>query len=582
MFSPGCQKDDTTYIPEFSITADKNKGLTTDQIKFKINPEDNIPRNEKIHCRWDWNNDSVFDTKFSDDLEFRHRFFKPGEYNVLCQVLSISGGKKMKSIKIVIDQGYSAPVADFQISPETGHFMIDFLFDAGCTNDYEDSIETLRFRWDFEDDGIWDTQFSNETVINHTFGKTGVFKVILNVVDPSNRSGNITKTVIVHRRDTCIVPEFIWHSETGRVGDTFTFDAGASYYMDDTSKILNYKWFFPEAEYIGDTVEAVIEHKFRFPGPNIVRLVVEDGIGLQNSIEKELFIIDENTPPRPVLIAPIKYGNVETQFYLNTWESIDDFTPSSELLIRWDFDGDGSWDTGKSAEKEYYHQYASEGRYNCIMEIEDEEGLTATASKELWVSPHNNPTSFIRDRRDGKYYSTVKIGGQWWMSQNLDYRDEEKMDIPMFQKCYDEDDRMCDQFGSLYQSGRCISYIEEGNKICPEGWRIPNIDDIINLSVNIPENEPRNSLMVGGSLGFNARYTGFGSYVFVINQLGIITDTIYTYERFMEEVRFMTSTKRNSFPEISQYVYGIQRNYDGFNQMWKTIDGYYPIRCIKE
>jgi len=90
------------------------------------------------------------------------------------------------------------------------------------------------------------------------------------------------------------------------------------------------------------------------------------------------------------------------------------------------------------------------------------------------------------------------------------------------------------------------------------------------------------AFMVDGSMGFNARYTGFGSYVFKINSLGMIEDTTYTYERFSEEVRYLTLTKRNSFTLRSQWLYGIQRDYDDFNQFWGNIDGYFPIRCIKD
>ena len=88
--------------------------------------------------------------------------------------------------------------------------------------------------------------------------------------------------------------------------------------------------------------------------------------------------------------------------------------------------------------------------------------------------------------------------------------------------------------------------------------------------------------MVDGQLGFNSRYTGFGRYVFKINSLGIIEDTIYTFDRFTEEVRYLTLTKRNSFTLLSQWLYGIQRDYNDFNQLWGNLDGYFPIRCIKD
>ncbi len=580
----GCQKGDNIYTPLFDIKVDQTSGLTTDIFSLSISPQSTSPSDEKLHCRWDWEGDSLFSTKFSNDLQTDHRFLKPGNYKVTCEVLSLSGGKARDTVSITVEQGYSAPKAKFVVLPETGHFRTNFLFDASGTIDDEDSLETLKFRWDFENDGFWDTPYLDEPKVYHQFEIMEDFTVSLTVLDPSNKLGSISKVVELHRTDTCIVADFVWTCETGRVGDPFIFNASSSYHQTNPDVELIYKWQFPDREYTEGSTESYVEYEFQYPGPKRIVLLIEDGNGLQNTVEKELFVSVENTPPRPKIITPSKYGNVETLFYLNAWGSLDDYTPTSQLLLRWDFDGDGNWDTGKNSNMEIHYQYVEEGRYTCIMEAEDEEGLIATTSTELWVSPYDNPTSYLYDKRDGKYYGSVKIGNTWWMTDNLDYRDDEKMNIPMLQKCYDEDVGMCDQFGSLYQAKRCTGYLEAGNRICPDGWRLPNVDDLTELASNIPASNARTSLMVGGSAGFNAIYTGLGSYSFVYDLMTgtMIIDTLYFFDKYMEEVRYMSGTTRNSLPQRSHYLFGVQRNYDGFNQMWGDIEGYYPIRCVKE
>jgi PKD repeat protein/flagellar hook assembly protein FlgD len=82
-------------------------------------------------------------------------------------------------------------------------------------------------------------------------------------------------------------------------------------------------------------------------------------------------------------------------------------------VFRWDFDGNGSWDTYDSVARDYDFTYNTGGTYNATLFVQSSTGMTATGSITITVqSPPpidlTNPTISITSPRDGAFLNTTK------------------------------------------------------------------------------------------------------------------------------------------------------------------------------
>jgi len=93
--------------------------------------------------------------------------------------------------------------------------------------------------------------------------------------------------------------------------------------------------------------------------------------------------------------------------------------------------------------------------------------------------------SAMKDFRDGQIYSTVQIGDQCWMAENLNIGllvngNNDMTDNNIIEKyCYDQTSANCDVYGGLYQWDEMMQYetTEGGQGICPTGWHVPSDDE---------------------------------------------------------------------------------------------------------
>jgi len=101
----------------------------------------------------------------------------------------------------------SNPNAGFSIFPARGDTATLFLFDASPSNIPSNDTWRIKVRWDWDNDGLWDTDFTLDKTATHRFHSYGDYKINLEVLDITGASDTVTGIVQVSEliKDSVII-----------------------------------------------------------------------------------------------------------------------------------------------------------------------------------------------------------------------------------------------------------------------------------------------------------------------------------------------------------------------------------------
>ena len=180
-------------------------------------------------------------------------------------------------------------------------------------------------------------------------------------------------------------------------------------------------------------------------------------------------------------------------------------------------------------------------------------------------------TATLKDTRDGQTYKTEKIGGAWWMIENMNY------DISGFQY-YNGEPSDSKKNGKMYNW-------EQSKQVCPPGWRLPSPQELIYLI------KPYGKISYSGEdLKFKEIFGPYAPEKTETTYFNLVNDKrlnipVFNYNS-VEDQRTMLWTGQNAGEDRAYAIY------------WRIIDQYisynsvhfsdYPIhfygfcRCVKE
>jgi uncharacterized protein (TIGR02145 family) len=194
----------------------------------------------------------------------------------------------------------------------------------------------------------------------------------------------------------------------------------------------------------------------------------------------------------------------------------------------------------------------------------------------------------LTDSRDGQTYTTVTIGTQTWMAENLNYAVDSSW-------CYENSADNCAKYGRLYQWASAMDLDPAYDStawggsdvnhqgICPEDWHLPNNDDWQTLSAyvanNVTENVGTSLKSTGGWIPSFDTAIGtdrFGFFALPSGYLDIITGD-FSYASYC--AYFWSATEDNRNYAHNWGLSYIDENFLTYSYNDKKYG--YSVRCLK-
>lgn len=127
----------------------------------------------------------------------KHTYSDPGVYRVTLTVVDNDGRSSMANTTATIQGSIfvnTPPVAAL-VAPTAAVIDQEITFDASLSNDTDGTI--IGYRWDFDDDGVFDTDWLTTPFITTTFSSAGSYVVTVEVKDEMDATSAFSTTVIV-------------------------------------------------------------------------------------------------------------------------------------------------------------------------------------------------------------------------------------------------------------------------------------------------------------------------------------------------------------------------------------------------
>jgi len=184
--------------PIASFTVSPSSGPVENIFQFDASGcIDNKDQTSVLQVRWDWENDGYWDTNYSTTKTATHQYSTFGIKTAKLEVKDTDGLTDTTSTQITVTSQNTSPTASFTVSPTLGTLDTVFQFDASGCADNEDQTSALQVRWDWENDGLWDTDYTTTKTETHQYSTEGTKTIALEVRDTGSLTDKISRQVLI-------------------------------------------------------------------------------------------------------------------------------------------------------------------------------------------------------------------------------------------------------------------------------------------------------------------------------------------------------------------------------------------------
>ncbi|MBN3036181.1 MAG: hypothetical protein JW861_11390 [Bacteroidales bacterium] len=465
-----------------------------------------------------------------------------GDYNLNSQVDNIdkndywnpNSGKGTQVVGGVVN---TPPLAVLQFTPSAGTTITAFTFDATGCHDGQTIKDLLAVRWDFENDGSWDTPYSYDKITVHQYVQPGNYAVKLEVIDIGGLTGTDITNIIVTQSYGVPCPGIPNVTYGGQIYNTVQI--GTQCWLKEN---LNIGAMIPGTN--NQTNNGVIE-KFCYDN-DPANCDVYGGLyqwdemmqylatpGVQGICPDGWHLPTDEDWKELEGFADSQYGYPDPEWNQTGWRGYDAGLNLKSIT---------GWNSGGNGTNLYGFSALPGGYRNTLANFD---GLGASAgwhssteysSTDVWIRTlHYTYDEIYRrdhpkidgrsvrcikdwscgdtliDTRDNQTYTTVQIGTQCWLKENLNIGTmipviNNQTNNGVIEKfCYDNDPANCEVYGGLYQWNEMMQYVATPGTqgICPDGWHLPTDDEYCVLAQYI------DTSVVCGLIGWNGTDAGY-------------------------------------------------------------------------
>jgi len=307
------------------------------------------------------------DGTIGEGIEFRHRYTKPGVYEVKLSVTDTAGVANSTStdtVRVTILDGATA-VLDMPSAVCVGELAE---FSAAKSASLEAPI--VAYRWSMGDGTTSTAESLTKRYVNP--GKYTVSVLVDDGLGRASSTGEAASVLHVNRSPIAVAGR----NRYACPGVPVRFDASAS--SDPDGNISSVNWSFGDG---GSGEGMTPEHTFDKPGTYEVEMKVTDNSGASCSTQTDKLTVIVNAPPsadagpdREVFI-----GGANDAELFSGWRSYD--PDGTDLAHVWDFGADGQ----RQGER-VSHAFGAPGDYDVTLTVTDGTGLSCgTASDTMRV-----------------------------------------------------------------------------------------------------------------------------------------------------------------------------------------------------